>query len=187
MKHQMKHQWMAVTRWFLEPPDTAPRATILIRVMAGSVFFWEGVMKFVFPATLGVGRFTKLGIPFPGPTASFVGWVEMLGGLMLIAGLLTRVAALPLIIDMIVAMLTTKVPLYLGTYPLAPPPVAPQSGFWAVLHEIRSDEPQLLCSLFLLAVGAGPWALDATVPRWRAGLGAPRTEPARRLREAMRA
>jgi putative oxidoreductase len=156
-----------LTHWFLEPPQTAPRATIMIRLMAGSVFFWEGVMKFVFPATLGVGRFTKLGIPFPDVMASFVGGLEIVGGLMLMAGLLTRVIAVPLLVDMVVAMLTTKIPLYLGTYPLAPPPVAPQFGFWAVLHEIRSEQAQLLCTAFLLVVGAGPWALDAWLARER--------------------
>lgn len=162
----MSHRSETLLHWFFTPPPTAPRATVLIRLMAGSVFFWEGVMKFVFPATLGVGRFTKLGIPFPDAMATFVGGVEIVGGLMLIAGLLTRVAAVPLLIDMVVAMLTTKVPLYLGTYPLAPPPVAPQFGFWAVLHEIRSDEAQFLCTAFLLLVGAGPWALDAVLERW---------------------
>jgi uncharacterized membrane protein YphA (DoxX/SURF4 family) len=176
----MSKRFAVITRWFLDPPATAPRATILIRFMAGSVFFWEGVMKFVFPATLGVGRFTKLGIPFPDLMASFVGCVEIVGGVLLIAGLLTRVTAVPLLIDMVVAVLTTKIPLYLGTYPLAPPPVPPQFGFWAVLHEIRSDEAQFLCTAFLLWVGAGPWALDAVLARLRgtASEAGARHEPA---------
>jgi len=151
----------SAVQWLLNPPDTAPAATVLIRTVAGSVFFWEGVMKFVFPATLGVGRFTKLGIPAPALMAGFVGVVEIGGGVLLMLGLLTRLVAVPLIVDMIVAIMSTKIPLWLGTYPLAPPPVAPQSGFWAVLHEIRSDEAQLLCSVFLLLVGAGPLAVDA--------------------------
>src|SRR6185295_15715269 len=163
----MARRLLAVTNWLFGTPLDAPRATLLIRVMAGSVFFWEGVMKFVFPATQGVGRFTKLGIPFPATTATFVGGVEIVGGILLIAGLATRAAAVPLVIDMIVAMLTTKIPLYLGTYPLAPPPVAPQMGFWAVLHEVRSEEAQLLCSAFLLLVGPGPWSLDAILMRRR--------------------
>ena len=175
----------AIIDWFIAPPATAPRATVLIRLMAGSVFFWEGVMKFVFPATLGVGRFTKLGIPFPDLMASFVGVVEIVGGLMLITGLLTRVVSVPLLIDMVVAMLTTKVPLYLGTYPLAPPPVPPQFGFWAVLHEIRSDEAQFLCTAFLLAVGAGPLAIDAWLPRWWAATPTPQADRGRPLRQAV--
>ncbi len=171
----MTQRFDSVLHWFLEPPDTAPRATLLVRVMAGTVFFWEGVMKFVFPATLGVGRFTKLGIPFPDVMATFVGGLEVIGGLLLIAGLLTRVIAVPLLVDMVVAMLTTKIPLYLGTYPLAPPPVPPQFGFWAVLHEIRSDEAQFLCTAFLMIVGAGPWALDALRARSRSTAVAHRT------------
>jgi len=147
--------------WLLHPPDTAPPATIFVRAVAGSVFLWEGVMKFVFPATLGVGRFMKIGIPEPAFMATFVGIVEIVGGLSLLLGLGTRVVAVPLIIDMIVAILSTKVSLFLGTSPLPPPPVAPQAGFWAVLHESRSDEAQLLCTLFLLLVGAGPLAVDA--------------------------
>jgi len=157
-----------LVEWFLNPPDTAPPATILVRLMAGSVFFWEGVMKFVFPATLGVGRFTKIGIPAPEFMSAFVGVVEIVGGTLLMAGLLTRLAAAPLLIDMVVAMVTTKIPVFLGTSPLPLPPVAPQVGFWAVLHEIRSDEAQFLCSLFVLAVGAGPLALDALLARRRA-------------------
>ncbi len=171
----MTQRFDSVLHWFLEPPDTAPRATLLVRVMAGTVFFWEGVMKFVFPATLGVGRFTKLGIPFPDVMATFVGGLDIIGGLLLIAGLLTRVIAVPLLVDMVVAMLTTKIPLYLGTYPLAPPPVPPQFGFWAVLHEIRSDEAQFLCTAFLMIVGAGPWALDALRARSRSTAVAHRT------------
>jgi uncharacterized membrane protein YphA (DoxX/SURF4 family) len=163
----MSKELREVVEWFLNPPSSAPRSTILIRLMAGSVFLWEGVMKFVFPATQGVGRFTKLGIPFPDLMASFVGGLEIVGGVLLIAGLLTRVIAVPLMIEMVVAMLTTKIPMYLGTYPLAPPPVDPKFGFWAVLHEIRSEEAQLFCTAFLLVVGAGPWAVDAILARRR--------------------
>ena len=160
-------------QWFFYPPDSAPPATLLIRLMAGGVFLWEGVMKFVFPHTLGVGRFLKLGIPAPEFMAPFVGVMEIVGGTLFVVGLCTRLAALPLLIDMVVAIASTKIPLLLGTSPLPPPPVPPQVGFWAVLHEIRSDDAQLLCSLFLLLVGAGPWALDALLARRR---GSPRAQ-----------
>jgi putative oxidoreductase len=154
-------------QWFFHPPDGAPPATLLIRLMAGGVFLWEGVMKFVFPHTLGVGRFLKLGIPAPEFMAPFVGVMEIVGGTLFIVGLFTRLAALPLLIDIVVAIASTKIPLLLGTSPLPPPPVPPQVGFWAVLHEIRADDAQLLCSLFLLLVGAGPWALDTLLARRR--------------------
>ena len=93
--------------WFFFPTDSAPRATVLIRVMAGAVFFWEGILKFVY-TNQGVGRFTKLGIPFPGPTAHFVAVLEIVGGLLLISGFLTRVIAVPFVIEMIVAVLTPR-------------------------------------------------------------------------------
>jgi putative oxidoreductase len=156
-------------QWFFYPPDSAPPATLLIRLMAGGVFLWEGVMKFVFPTTLGAGRFLKLGIPVPEIMAPFVGVMEIVGGILFVLGLCTRLAALPLLIDIVVAIASTKIPLLLGTSPLPLPPVPPQVGFWAVLHEIRSDDAQLLCSLFLLLVGAGPWALDALLARRRRG------------------
>src|SRR3982751_4496081 len=100
--------------WFTNPPDDAPAATVLLRIMAGSVFLWEGILKFVY-ANQGVGRFTKLVMPFPTVTASFVGALEIVGGAFLLIGLATRLIAIPLMIEMVVAMLSTKIPLYLGT------------------------------------------------------------------------
>ena len=146
--------------WLMNPPVTGPNSTVLLRLMAGGVFLWEGVMKFVF-VNQGVGRFTKLGMPFPHFTAGFVGWLEIIGGLMLLSGLATRLIAIPFIIEMIVAMLSTKISLYLGRYPLALPPSPPQMGLWAVLHEVRSEYAQLMTVAFLLINGPGMWSLDA--------------------------
>jgi uncharacterized membrane protein YphA (DoxX/SURF4 family) len=134
--------------------------------MAGAVFFWEGILKFVY-VNQGVGRFTKLGMPFPHFTAAFVGYLEIIGGLMLLTGLMTRIIAVPFIIEMIVAMLSTKISLYLGTSPLPLPPVPPQVGFWAVLHEIRSEYAQILTTIFLLINGPGQWSLDRLLFRKR--------------------
>jgi putative oxidoreductase len=130
--------------------------------MAGSVFFWEGLMKFVF-VNQGEGRFTKLGFPFPAFTAHFVGGLEIVGGILLMIGLGTRLIAIPFIIEMVVAMLSTKPRIFLGTSPLPPPPVPPQTGLWAVLHEIRSEYAQLMSSLFLLLSGPVPASLDAAL------------------------
>jgi putative oxidoreductase len=152
--------------WLLNPPSNAPTATILLRLMAGSVFLWEGVLKFVY-ANQGVGRFTKLGFPFPQATAASDGVLEIVGGILLITGLLTRLVSVPFIIEMVVAMLSTKIPLYLGTSPLPLPPVPPQIGFWAVLHEVRSEYAQLLTTIFLLIAGPGRWSLDALLERRR--------------------
>jgi uncharacterized membrane protein YphA (DoxX/SURF4 family) len=146
--------------WVRKPSVEAPRATLVIRAMAGAVFFWEGILKFVY-VNQGVGRFTKLGLPFPVFTANFVGGLEIVGGLLLILGLGTRLIAIPFIIEMLVAMLSTKPRLFLGTLPLPPPPVPPQVGIWAVLHEVRSEYAQIMSCIFLLISGPGPWSLDA--------------------------
>jgi putative oxidoreductase len=150
--------------FLFQPPLTAPRSTLLMRLMAGGVFLSEGILKFVY-TNQGVGRFTKIGIPAPALTATFVGGLEIVGGILLIAGLFTRVIAIPFIVEMVVAILATKVSLYLGTSPLPAPPALPKIGFWAVMHETRSDYAQILTSLFLLVVGPGPWSLDAFLQR----------------------
>ena len=150
--------------WLLHPPLTGPDATVFIRLMAGGVFFWEGILKFVY-VNQGVGRFVKLGIPFPLVTAPFVGGLEIVGGILLMLGLGTRLIAIPFIAEMLVAMLSTKPRLFLGTLPLPPPPVPPQVGIWAVLHEIRSEYAQIMSCIFLLISGPGPWSLDASLRR----------------------
>ena len=142
------------------PPITAPKATILIRMMTGGVFFWEGILKFVY-ANQGVGRFTKLGMPMPETLAPIIAILEIVGGLCIIFGFLTRPFSVLFICEMIVAILSTKISLFLGTSPLPLPPVPPQIGMWAVLHEVRSDYAQIITSCFLLIVGPGPLSIDA--------------------------
>jgi putative oxidoreductase len=130
---------------------TAQASVILVRFLVGWVFFSEGVQKFLFPAALGVGRFAKIGIPAPHFFAPFVGVVEIVCGLLVIVGFLTRLAAIPLAIDISVAIATTKIPM------LA------KDGFWGTMHEARTDLCMLLGSLFLIAVGSGRLSLDTTV------------------------
>ncbi len=145
--------------WFLHPPVTGQSTILILRLMAGSVFFWEGILKFVY-TNQGAGRFTKLGFPFPETTAHFIAVGEIVGGLLLIFGLFTRITAFYFIVQMIVAVLSTKIALYFGTSPLPAPPAPPKAGIWAVLHEIRSDYAQILTCLFLLIEGAGRRSLD---------------------------
>ena len=133
--------------------SNASPAVILIRFIVGGVFLSEGIQKFLFPGDLGVGRFTKIGIPFPEVMAPFVGMVEIVGGALLLAGFLTRLAAIPLIINMLVAMTATKIP------------ILHKSGFWTMAHEARVDYAMLLGCIFLLIVGAGMWSLDARLTR----------------------
>ncbi|HKN60211.1 MAG TPA: DoxX family protein [Candidatus Acidoferrales bacterium] len=165
-------------QWLTNPPVDGPKSTLLLRVMAGGVFLWEGILKFTY-ANQGVGRFTKLGMPFPHFTAGFVGWLEIVGGLLLLSGLMTRLIAIPFIVEMIVAILSTKISLYLGTYPLPLPPAPPQVGIWAVLHEVRSEYAQLLTSAFLMINGPGKWSLDALLQKDRKP--SPATERSRRV------
>lgn len=131
----------------------APAAVVLVRLAVGGVFLSEGVQKFLFPDALGVGRFAKIGIPAPEVTAPFVGVCETVCGVLLVLGFLTRLAAIPLVIDMGVAIATTKVPILM------------KGGFWAMAHEARTDWAMLLGALFLLIVGAGRWSLDAGLTR----------------------
>jgi putative oxidoreductase len=148
-----------IISWFLHPPVTGRSTILIIRLMAGTVFFWEGLLKFEY-VNQGVGRFTKLGFPFPEVTAHVIATGEIIGGLLLIFGLFTRITAFYFIVQMIVAVLSTKIDLYFGRSPLPMPPAPPKMGFWAVLHEIRSDYAQILTCLFLLIEGAGRRSLD---------------------------
>ncbi|MGD0516906.1 MAG: DoxX family protein [Thermoguttaceae bacterium] len=140
----------------------APAATILIRLIVGSVFLSEGIQKFLFPEALGVGRFIKIGIPYPEVMAPFVGVFEIGCGSLIILGLLTRLAAIPMIINMTVAILSTKIPMLLGHgYWMFNLPKLNQYGFWSMAHEARVDFAMLLGAIFLLIVGAGSISLDA--------------------------
>jgi putative oxidoreductase len=145
--------------WLFNPPVEGSKEIIIIRLMTGSVFFWEGILKFVYP-NQGVGRFIKLGFPMPETLAHIIAVGEIVGGLFILFGFLTRATSLYFILQMIVAILATKVSLYLGTSPLPLPPSPPTVGFWAVLHETRADWAQLLTSVFLLLVGPGRLSFD---------------------------
>jgi putative oxidoreductase len=155
-----------VNRFFTDPPTSAPKATLALRLMAGGVFFWEGLLKFAY-VNQGVGRFTKLGMPMPEVLAPAIAVLEIGGGFLLMSGLGTRLISVSFIIEMIVAMLSTKISLYHGTSPLPAPPAPPVIGGWAVLHEIRSEYAQIMVSIYLLAAGPGPWSLDALLQRRR--------------------
>ena len=127
----------------------APTAVVLIRLMVGGVFLSEGVQKFLYPALRGTGRFVTLGIPYPEFSGPFVGVVEVACGVLILLGLLTRLAVVPTIIIMLVAIYTTQLP------------VLQKEGVWFMANRIRTDYSMLLKSIFLLIVGAGPWGLDA--------------------------
>lgn len=141
---------------------------ILVRLLVGLVvFFPEGLQKLLFPELLGAGRFAKIGIPYADLMGPFVGVVETVCGLLIIAGLFTRLATLPLLIVMIVAIVSTKVPILLG-HDVGSFHVGTdikRVGFWAAQHEARADLTMLLGLLFLLIVGSGRWSFDALLSR----------------------
>jgi uncharacterized membrane protein YphA (DoxX/SURF4 family) len=147
---------------------SAPVAVILIRLVVGAVFFSEGIQKFLFAGENGIGRFTRIGIPAPEVMAPFVGVVEIVCGTLILLGLLTRLAAIPLIIDMLVAILSTKIPILLGHgfwgFSLGK---VSYYGFWGMAHEARTDFAMLLGTIFLLIVGAGRWSVDARITNRR--------------------
>jgi putative oxidoreductase len=126
----------------------ASRTTILIRLIVGVVFLSEGIQKFLFPAIRGAGRFEKIGLPAPEFLGSFVGTFEIVCGGLVLMGLLTRLASIPLLIIITVAIFTTKADL------LA------EKGFWEMMHGSRTDWSMLLGSLFLLLRGGGLWSAD---------------------------
>ncbi len=140
----------------------APASVVLIRFVVGLVFLTEGILKFLYPEQLAAGRFAKIGLPGPGVMGPFVGGVEVVCGALLIVGLLTRLAAIPLLIDISTAIVSTKIPILLGHgfwgFALAK---LPRYGLLSMVHEARTDLSMLLGLVFLLIVGAGAWSVDA--------------------------
>jgi putative oxidoreductase len=140
----------------------ASAAVVLVRLMVGTVFLSEGIQKFLLPDQLGVGRFARIGIPLPEVMAPFVGVVEIVCGGLVLLGLGTRLAAVPLLISISVAILSTKAPILLGHgfwgFTL---PKLEFYGWWSMLHEARTDFSMWLGLVYLLIVGAGAWSFDA--------------------------
>lgn len=125
--------------------------TILIRLMVGAVFLSEGIQKFLFAEELGSGRFKKIGLPNPDFLGPFVGTFEIVCGLLVLIGLFTRLAGIPLLIIMLVAIATTKAT------------VLTNEGFWPMLHGSRTDWSMLLGSIYLIIRGGGKWSIDRQV------------------------
>lgn len=129
-------------------PSGGMRRLVLIRMMVGCVFFSEGIQKFLYPAIRGAGRFERIGLPFPDFLGLFVGSLEVFCGTLVILGVFTRRAVIPLIVIMVVAMVSTKLPILMT------------KGFFEAAHAARTDFAMLLGSCFLLISGAGSWSWD---------------------------
>ena len=128
-------------------------STLLIRLMVGAIFLSEGIQKFLYVAALGAGRFAKIGLPNPDFLGPFVGSFEIVCGTLVLIGLFTRLAAIPLLIIMLVSIATTKVELL------------SDNGFWPMLHDSRTDWSMLLGSIFLIIKGGGRWSADEQIEK----------------------
>jgi putative oxidoreductase len=146
----------------------APAAVLLVRILVGAVFLSEGLQKFLMPVALGAGRFARIGIPSPDLTGPFVGVIEIVAGTLILLGLLTRPAALVLLVNISVAIFSTKLPILLGHgFWLFHLPELKRYGFWSFAHEARTDFCMWLGCLFLVITGAGRLSLDGWLEaRW---------------------
>ena len=135
-----------------------PRGVIFIRIAVGLIFFSQGSLKFIDP-NLGVNRFTRIGFSHPAFTAHFVGTFEIVCGLLVLIGLLTRLAAVPLLVVICTAIATTKIPELTRA----------GQGFWFMVSDARTDFAMLMSLLFLIAAGGGRWSLDEWFGRRNSG------------------
>lgn len=143
---------------------SAPGSTVLIRIIVGGIFLAEGALKFLYPDALGAGRFAKIGIPYPEAMGPFVGCVEVIGGLLILAGLFTRLAAAVMLVSMAVAVVSTKGPVLVGhAFAGFSLQKLDRYGFLSFVHEARTDLLVIFCLVFLLIVGAGRRSLDARI------------------------
>lgn len=159
----MKHSW-----WFSPGEATW---SILVRLSLAGVFIPEGLQKLTNPDVLGAGRFARIGIPWAEFFGPLVGWVEMIAGLLFLVGYASRLAAVPIIAIMVVAIISTKIPILLGRewwiFSLRD---LDSYGFLSFTHETRTDWAMLMGAIYLLLSGAGRWSIDG------------RLQPARRER-----
>lgn len=140
----------AFSKILISRPD---KGTILIRIVVGMVFLTEGIQKFLYPATLGPGRFAKIGFLDPTFWAYFTGTFEIICGSLILLGLLTRIASVPLLIVMATAFYTTKYHLLIN------------NGFWSFFHEYRTDFAMTLLLIYLLLFGGGKWSFDSVIAK----------------------
>jgi putative oxidoreductase len=130
-------------------PPTNIRSIIFIRMAVGLIFFTQGILKYIDPH-LGVLRFARIGFPMPDFTAHFAGAFEIICGLLVLVGLFTRLASIPLLIVILTAIATTKIPELFHH----------DQGFWFMVSDARTDFAMTMSLLFLISVGGGSSSLD---------------------------
>ena len=124
---------------------------VIIRVIVGLIFLFEGIQKYLFPELLGTGRFIKIGFTDPAFWAYFAGTFEIICGTLILLGLVTRLASIPLFIIMMTAFVTTKWPILMD------------KGFWTMAHEYRTDFAMTLLLIYLFISGGGKWSVDLKI------------------------
>ena len=129
------------------------RGTIFIRIAVGLIFSTQGILKYIDPK-MGVERFARIGFPHPAFTAHFVGTFEIVCGLLVLAGVWTRVTAIPLLIIISTAIVTTKIPELTRA----------GQGFWFMVSDARTDFAMLTCLLFLIVSGSRAAGIGHTEP-----------------------
>lgn len=135
-------------------PAWRSRSIFFVRLAVGLIFFTQGILKYTDP-NMGVNRFTRIGFPHPYFTAHFTGTFEIVCGFLVLIGLITRIAAIPLLIVICTAIATTKIPEL----------SRPNQGFWFMVSDARTDFAMLMCLLFLLCAGAGLLSADASISK----------------------
>jgi putative oxidoreductase len=125
--------------------------SVLPRLIVGLVFLSEGIQKFLFPELTGAGRFEKIGFANPEFLASFVASFEIVCGTLILIGFSVRIAAIPLLIIMMTAIATTKIPILV------------EKGFWSMAHEARTDFAMTILLIHLLIFGSGRWSIDPKI------------------------
>jgi uncharacterized membrane protein YphA (DoxX/SURF4 family) len=121
--------------------------------MVSVVFISEGLQKIIFPEIRGAGRFRSIGLPAPEFLGYAIGITEVICGLLILSGFLTRLAAIPLIIIMLAAFAATKADIYVN------------EGFWGFMHQSRTDWAMFWGCVFLFIKGGGRWSVDSRLTR----------------------